>query len=144
MGASGWDYAVDVDEDVAAALERLRQQLFAEGDYLGPGGWGPSEREPRPGSIDELLDAQAGEGTHSILDICDGVSDAPVECAASPLTPQQLHDFFETPSPSCTQVQAWMDGAAYDEVRERWEAVYIVCHEHGAARHLHFGGFSGD
>lgn len=31
MGASGWDFYVPYQEDLATALEQLRQRVFAEG-----------------------------------------------------------------------------------------------------------------
>jgi hypothetical protein len=34
MGASGWTYFVPYESDVSAALQRLRQDVFARGDYV--------------------------------------------------------------------------------------------------------------
>ena len=38
MGASGWNYTTPYDPDPEVALERLREEIFAAGDYLPPGG----------------------------------------------------------------------------------------------------------
>ena len=34
MGASGWDYFVPYEADISAALQRLREDVFARGDYV--------------------------------------------------------------------------------------------------------------
>lgn len=34
MGASGWEYFVPYEEDISAALQRLREDVFSRGDYL--------------------------------------------------------------------------------------------------------------
>src|SRR5437016_10769645 len=33
MGASGWSYFVPYEADISAALQRLREDVFARGDY---------------------------------------------------------------------------------------------------------------
>jgi hypothetical protein len=38
MGATGWQYVTPYDPDPEAALQRLREEKFAAGDYLAPGG----------------------------------------------------------------------------------------------------------
>lgn len=39
MGASGWHYVTDYDEDAEAALQRVRQEVFESGDYMTPLAW---------------------------------------------------------------------------------------------------------
>ena len=34
MGATGWSYFVPYEADIAAALQRLREEVFARGDYV--------------------------------------------------------------------------------------------------------------
>ena len=34
MGATGWSYFVPYELDVSAALQRLREDVFAPGDYI--------------------------------------------------------------------------------------------------------------
>jgi hypothetical protein len=41
MGATGWKYFVPYEADISAALQRLREDVFARGDYDS----GPSEGE---------------------------------------------------------------------------------------------------
>jgi hypothetical protein len=38
MGATGWQYTTPYDPDPEVALQRLREETFATGDYLPPGG----------------------------------------------------------------------------------------------------------
>src|ERR1017187_5270217 len=127
MGATGWEYFVPYQADVSVALQRLREKVFAEGQYLSGIGITRPDMEatlkvcgadtasmlqrfatqasdpklpaetrkkfaalvqqlkqrdesdttlPKPGSIDELLERQGENGTHSILDIV-RVSDTP-------------------------------------------------------------------
>jgi hypothetical protein len=38
MGATGWKYTTPFDPDPEVALQRLREETFAAGDYLPPGG----------------------------------------------------------------------------------------------------------
>ncbi|WP_433209297.1 hypothetical protein ACQP00_44900 [Dactylosporangium sp. CS-047395] len=67
MGASGWDYVVPFDEDVAGALRRLRAEVFASGDYY----WLYEGERPRPGTERELwADEEIRHCmTHSVLDV---------------------------------------------------------------------------
>ena len=45
MGASGWSYFVPYDADISAALQRLREEVFARGDYMYGDGVTESERK---------------------------------------------------------------------------------------------------
>ena len=36
MGASDWQYVVPYQDDLEAALETLRLQVFADGDFISP------------------------------------------------------------------------------------------------------------
>jgi hypothetical protein len=38
MGATGWTYTTPYETEPEVALERLREEIFAAGDYLPPGG----------------------------------------------------------------------------------------------------------
>ena len=44
MGASGWEYFVPYEADISSALQRLRQDLFARGDYASGDGLTHEER----------------------------------------------------------------------------------------------------
>src|SRR6202021_1463656 len=74
MGASGWKYVVPYQEDLAAALDALRRQVFADGDYVSPVG----EGYPEPASLEDLLSERyeyfiETNGTHSIRDVIEVV-----------------------------------------------------------------------
>jgi hypothetical protein len=45
MGASGWSYFVPYEADVSAALQRLREDVFARGDYAYGDGLSDGERK---------------------------------------------------------------------------------------------------
>jgi hypothetical protein len=76
MVATCWSYFVPYEASVSAALSRLQADVFANGDFR-------SESGANFRSIGELRDAQAEEGTHSILDI-QGVREEPAPPALSP------------------------------------------------------------
>lgn len=63
MAASFWSYVVPYDANVELAFRALQADVFATGAYCA------SDSERVFGSIEELLEAQAEEGTHSILDM---------------------------------------------------------------------------
>jgi hypothetical protein len=151
MGGSGWAYVVDHQPDVAAALEQLRRNIFEAGDYyprsINPeyaAFMGITPMESNPASLDDLLEIQASEGTHSILDIDDGISAEPRPGTASPLTADQLQGAFASLTPECKQVTAWIDEGGSDDLRDRGEAVYVICNVDGRPYHIHFAGSSGD
>ncbi|MEZ4390960.1 MAG: hypothetical protein R3A48_07690 [Polyangiales bacterium] len=150
MSASGWDYLCDHDPDLGAALERLRRKVFADGDYfpltMNPeyaAATGRAPAEHAPATIDALLAMQGREGTHSILDICHGVSATPRGGAVSTLTEAQRVEQFGTATPSCEQVTAWMRDGGFHRLLPRTSAVVVACTRDGAPLHLHFGGRSG-
>lgn len=99
----------------------------------------------RPSTPEELLAAQPHSGTHSIIDIADGVSSTPAWSTASPLTAEQLTTIFGTLTPSTHQVRTWLERHPESELRERWQALYVISYgPDGAPQRLHFAGFSGD
>src|SRR2546426_5226265 len=56
MGASGWSYFVPYDADISAALQRLREEVFARGDYMYGDGVTESERKVILGKARPELD----------------------------------------------------------------------------------------
>ena len=97
MGATGWSHFVPYDADVEAALQRLRAQVFADGDYLRRE-WNPREKKlsdilppdpdltpediavferelaayhalEEPTTLEKLVAWNQETGTHSIIDI---------------------------------------------------------------------------
>jgi hypothetical protein len=45
MGATGWSYFVPYEADVSAALQRLREDVFARGDYIYGDGLSDEQRK---------------------------------------------------------------------------------------------------
>jgi hypothetical protein len=45
MGATGWSYFVPYEADVSAALQRLREVVFARGDYVYGDGLSDEQRK---------------------------------------------------------------------------------------------------
>ena len=95
-------------------------------------------------SPDALLDAQSDTGTHSVIDLYEGVTTDPKPFTASPLTPEQLQDAFATHAPTRAHVDAWLAGDDPYSLRERWSGFYIVIYDSGAPSEILFAGFSGD
>src|SRR5258706_14027963 len=75
MGASGWEYVVPYQRDLGAALDSLRREVFAAGDYVKPSSYCDVFDLPDPSSVDDLTEQDRyGEfmgtsGTHSIIDV---------------------------------------------------------------------------
>jgi hypothetical protein len=151
MGGSEWSYTVDFQDDVAATLEALREKVFQDGDYYPRSinsdyaeRMGITPLLANPPSIDDLLTMQEYEGTHSILDLYDGVSAEPEAGTASPLTDDQLRERFGTRTPTCRQVHEWIETEEYVAIRDRGEAVYMICYLDDAPHQVFFGGVTGD
>ena len=131
MGGHPYQYVVDYDDDLQAALDRLRSDVFQKGQYYG------AERKPK--SPEEALELAGETGTRSILDILK-VQEDPDYCCASPLTPDELQRHFGTERPSATMVEA-SDG--FWEELERGKARCVIVYE-GDARRVFFAGYSFD
>ncbi len=107
--------------------------------------WLKAKERPIPVDADTLVAAQPESGTHSIIDICEGVSEWPDMCTASPLTAEQLQEFFATERPTTVQVREWMSIYRIGEIRDRWSGAYVVSYSAaGEPEQIHFTGFSGD
>ena len=61
MGGEPWDYFVPYEENIQAALEKLRQREFRAGRYRGS--------EDTPATMEEAFENMGASGTASILDI---------------------------------------------------------------------------
>lgn len=108
MGASGWEYVVPYQPDLGAALDALRHQVFASGEYVKPDYYGDVFDLPEPSSVEDLLQEQYAEfigtsGTHSIIDMFFGVVPASVRdqglCTIRPLTDAECVELFGTAQP---------------------------------------------
>ena len=131
MGGHPYRYVVDFDQDLQAALDRLRADVFRRGDYFGA--------DPRHKSPEAAVKASGDSGTRSILDITK-VQAKPDYCRAAPLTREELLRYFATAEPTLAAVEDcevfWMD-------LERGMARCVVVTD-GPARKLLFAGYSFD
>ena len=89
---------------------------------------------------EELIEYNAEEGTHSILDI-DHISTTPEFGSASPLTEGELHILFGTAKPTRTMIESVN---TYHRLRERWQGIYIIVYKDDQPNEIFFTGFSGD
>ncbi|MBF9130173.1 hypothetical protein I0C86_14585 [Plantactinospora sp. S1510] len=147
MGASGWGYVVAYQPDLGAALDALRQKVFAEGDYWwarGELGHSASDYDNRPATMRELFaDEWVQEsGTHSILDMYRVLGDGekPDHGTVEPVTKAEALQYTGTELPTREHVVAMGD-----LVRDRWFGRCVVLHDAaGQPQEIYFWGFSGD
>lgn len=147
MGASEWDYYVPYQEDLNAALQQLRCEVFEAGDYYWVNGadWRPkAEREPRPQSLEELwADELVQEaGTHSILDVFRvvGPDETPDYNTVEPVTAEEARALLGTGKLTRAHVK---DFDVFP--RSRWVGRCAVLHDdEGVPQEICFWGHSGD
>jgi hypothetical protein len=149
MGGHPYWYAVDYQEDVAAALEALRAREFEAGRYnpVVPNLYklfpiGPESPVPGAGhsSIEEAVEASAADGTRSILDIA-AISAEPDLGASCALSPEELESLFGTTRRSLEQVRRC--DALWGAI-ERGQARHVVIFGAEGPTHLFFAGYSYD
>jgi len=142
MGASFWQHWVPYEPDLDAALERIRDRVFAKGDYYRGHG---EHRVVSPTSIEDVFhqldDMGSAEGTHSILDV-GSIGPEPAFGVVAPLSEHELEELFETAKPTRAQIDAKV--TALRELRGCWEGTYVIAFERGKPREILFLGFSGD
>ena len=131
MGGHPYQYVVAYEDDFQAALDRLRRDVFAKGDYHGA--------HTSPKTPEQALERAGETGTRSILDIVK-VRDAPDYSCAAPLTPGELTRYFGADRPS---VQAVEESDGFWESLERGQARCVVVYD-GDQRKLLFAGYSFD
>ncbi|MDR6973719.1 hypothetical protein J2X68_000388 [Streptomyces sp. 3330] len=147
MGASEWDYYVPYQEDLNAALQRLRREVFDAGDYywVNGGDWRPeAEREPRPQSLEELWEDELVQetGTHSILDVFHvvGPGESPDYSTVAPVTAEEARERLGTDELTRAHVT---DFDVFP--RSRWIGRCAVLHDdEDAPQEIYFWGHSGD
>ena len=132
MGAEPYDYFVPYQANFQAALDQLRAQVFASGQYQGA--------ELHPATPEEAFEWADADGTASILDI-QRIADEPDFCCASPLSSEELNEFFGTEKPTRSQVRE--SDELWDSI-ERGHARYVVCYDGEQASELYFAGYSFD
>src|SRR6186997_2728004 len=117
MGGWRYQYVVPYQEDLQAALESLREDVFERGDYHGS--------EARPRTIKDALRRSGDSGTRSILDI-ERVTKGPDLRCAAPLTSEEVARYFEGQTPTIKLVEE-CDGLWQD--LERGMARCVIFHE---------------
>ena len=132
MGGWPYQYIVPFQEDAQAALDALRADVFARGDYYGS--------ETRPRTIKEAVARSGESGTRSILDI-DRVSKQPDSMRAAPLTAEETARYFGGAQPTVKMIE---ESEALWEELERGQARYVVAYEGGVPAKLVFVGYSFD
>lgn len=132
MGAEPYDYTVPYEQDIQAALDKLRQRVFESGQYNGS--------ELNPPSPEAALEMTEADGTRSILDI-NQISEEPDFCCAAPYTANELQQYFGTDQP--TRAMLEQSDEFWDDL-ERGMARYVILYEDGEPRHIYFAGYSFD
>ena len=132
MGAEPWDYFVLYEDDIQAALEKLRQREFAAGRYY------PSE--DKPATIEEAIEMADATGTQSILDI-ERIADEPDYSVVVPLSTSELIRLFGTDKPTRKMIEN--DMSFYEGV-ERGQGVYIIAYKDEKPNEIFFAGYSYD
>jgi hypothetical protein len=131
MGGHPYRYVVDYEQDLQAALDRLRADVFRRGEYYGA--------DQGPKSPEAAVRASGESGTRSILDITKVVA-KPDYCCAALLTRDEMLRYFGTDAPSLAMADDcesfWMD-------LERGMARCVIVLDDGKKRLL-FAGYSFD
>lgn len=153
MGAHPYWYFVPYEDDVEAALQKLRLREFLAGRYnpVMPRQTFPIDLSaPVPGakhaSIEQVMEQCDETGTRSILDIMQ-VAPAPFDgrgmpfMTAFPLASSDLERLFGTSKPSREQVET--NKPMWDRI-ERGSAIYTVIFDKGEPHEIFFGGYSFD
>jgi len=138
-------YQVEPDSTLEMSEDDYRATLPGNGDDNDIGTflldeWRKAKKRPAVDSPDTLLANQPESGTHSIIDMMNGVSEAAAFGTVSPLTEAELLDCFGTLKPSGDQVA---EGASLGG-RHGWEGAYVISYEGETPMEIHFFGYSGD
>jgi hypothetical protein len=123
---------VDYEEDVRAALDKLRQRVFESGQFNGA--------QRNPSTPEEALELSGEDGTRSILDISK-IAAKPDYCCAAPLTAEELDRYFGTDRPTLEMAET---NEAFWEGISRGMARYVVIYEGDNPAKLYFAGYSFD
>jgi hypothetical protein len=159
MGTQAWFYVVPYEDDLQAALDRLREREFRARRYF-PASWDlkfsldtramdqPASTNPATnanvalhGSIDAAREAAAEDGTKSILDV-DRVGDQQDWGVASPMEESTLEACFGTATPGPDRLRDGF-GCLLDTL-DRGEARYLIVYEQQAPTAVAFLGISYD
>lgn len=132
MGAEPYQYTVPFEEDPQVALDKLRAQVFEQGNYRGS--------EFNPATPDEALEMMDADGTASILDI-DEITDVPDYGCAAPFTPEERLEYFGSERPTRADVEH--SDLLWDDL-ERGQARYVVIYKDSVPEAIKFVGYSFD
>ncbi|WP_406506200.1 hypothetical protein [Streptomyces sp. NBC_01602] len=134
-------------EDLNAALQQLRREVFDAGGYYWVNGadWRPEEeREPRPRTLEELWQDELVQeaGIHSILDVFQvlGPDDTPDYNTVEPVLAEEARELLGTNTLTRAHVKHF---GVFP--RSRWVGRCAVLHdEQGQPQEIYFWGHSGD
>jgi len=156
MGGRYWNYFVPYEDDVEAALQKLRAETFRSGQYSHCEPPSPEELEgdpelaedyptEQPQTIEELLEQEAEDGTNSIIDITH-VADSREFGALVPMPAEVLRELFGTEKPTHEVVEQkrYRELAEHPLTCEKWEGVYFTIYRNGKPDEIFFAGCSGD
>jgi hypothetical protein len=133
MGAEPWDYFVPYEDNIQAALDKLREREFLAGRYNGS--------ENGPETIEEIMEWMDEDGTRSILDITT-VAEEPNFCTVAPLPREGLIELFGTDRPTRRMIEQRMLDV-YENI-DRGQGIYVVAYEGNKPSEIFFGGYSFD
>lgn len=154
MGASAWEYVVPYQPDLGAALDALRRQVFATGDYVKPGSYSDVFHLPEPSSVDDLTEQEQYwefmgiSGTHTIIDVlhvvpADFIGDE--FATIRPLLEAECAELFGAPKPSRADYTPLAGSQRlYEYVTGRWTGRAAVLWDGGTPAEIVFWGYSGD
>jgi hypothetical protein len=100
-----------------------------------------SQERPAPVDPDTLLASQPHSGTHSIIDIDEGIAATPTPYTVSPLSDDELLDLFRTTRPTSDQVRGLFRHGGGS--RDKWVGTYVLSFLDGQPDEIHFFGISG-
>ena len=132
MGGEPWFHVAPYQSDIPAALEALRQRVFAEGEYRGS--------DAEPATIEEALENMDADGTASILDI-DHVAGSPEPTGVTVLSPAEAKQYFGTERPTRADIER--ADQFWDDIG-RGESVCVVLYSGDRPSELYFAGISFD
>jgi hypothetical protein len=132
MGGWPYQYVVPYQENLQAALDGLRKDVFERGAYYGS--------EARPRTIKEAVKLSGESGTRSILDI-ERITKAPASCCAAPLTHDEIARYFGGQTPTIKMIEECED--LWEDL-ERGTARCVVIQEGTGPKELVFIGYSFD
>jgi hypothetical protein len=113
MAATSWQHIRPFSGDVQHTLQQLRRDVFASNMFYlaevpSVGAAMPVgatlTRSRRPATIGRALRWNGVEGTHSVLDITDGVAGSPRPSTVSALEPEALQRCFGSTRPTLFEV----------------------------------------